>query len=100
MSWGRTSNFTVMPNRTVCSSALGRRKRTLSFCIPGSVRNLLRVVPYKVLTLQLVKSKGGGQTRPKSGGLAECDFQQRQLLEHRHGREGRHSDLQRWRRAD
>ena len=32
-------------------------------------------------------------------GLAERDFQQRQLLEHRDRREGRHPDLQRRRRA-
>ena len=35
----------------------------------------------------------------KAGRLAERDLQQRQLLEHRHRREGRHSDLQRRRRA-
>ena len=33
-------------------------------------------------------------------GAAERDLQQRQLLEHRHRREGRHPDLQRRRRAD
>ena len=33
-------------------------------------------------------------------GPAERDLQQRQLLEHRHRREGRHPDLQRRRRAD
>src|ERR1017187_8935806 len=64
MSWARTSNFTLMPNKTVCSSAVGRRKRTLPFCIPPRVRNLFRVVPQKVLTLQLVNSWGGGRTRP------------------------------------
>src|ERR1035441_6482402 len=64
MSWARTSNFTLMPNKTVCSSAVGRRKRALPFCIPPRVRNLFRVVPQKVLTLQLVNSWGGGRTRP------------------------------------
>src|ERR1039458_7150679 len=34
MSWGRTSNFTFRADKTVCSSAVGRRKRTLLFCIP------------------------------------------------------------------
>ena len=36
----------------------------------------------------------------KAGGVAKRDFQQRELLEHRHRREGRHSDLQCGRRAD
>ncbi len=36
---------------------------------------------------------------PHQGGLAERDLQQRQLLEHRHRRQGRHPDLQRRRRA-
>src|ERR1017187_9124324 len=66
MSWARTSNFTLMPNKTVCSSAVGRRKRALPFCIPPRVRNLFRVVPQKVLTLQLVTSWGGGRTRPRT----------------------------------
>src|ERR1035441_9428655 len=64
MSWARTSNFTLMPNKTVCSSAVGRRKRALPFCIPPRARNLFRVVPQKVLTLQFVNSGGGGRTRP------------------------------------
>src|ERR1035441_7799317 len=64
MSWARTSNFTLMPNKTVCSPAVGRRKRALPFCIPPRVRNLFRVVSQKVLTLQLVNSWGGGRTRP------------------------------------
>src|ERR1039458_8950790 len=33
MSWARTSSFRLMPNKTVCSLAVGRRKRTLLFCI-------------------------------------------------------------------
>jgi hypothetical protein len=41
-----------------------------------------------------------GRGAAKGGSPAERDFQQRQLLEHRHRREGRHSDLQRRRRAD
>ena len=36
----------------------------------------------------------------QGGGPAERDLQQRQFLEHRHRREGCHSDLQRRRRAD
>ena len=36
----------------------------------------------------------------QDGRSAERDLQQRQLLEHRHRREGRHPDLQRRRRAD
>ena len=39
----------------------------------------------------------GGLAQDRS--LAERDFQQRQLLEHRHRRQGRHPDLQRRRRA-
>src|ERR1035437_9247725 len=68
MSWARTSNFTLMPNKTVCSSAVGRRKRALPFCIPPRVRNLFRVVPQKELTLQLVNRWGGGRTRPSEIG--------------------------------
>ena len=55
-----------------------------------------------------VRGRNGGAHHrgPAPGGLAqggsaaERDFQQRQLLEHRHRREGRHPDLQRRRRAD
>ena len=44
-------------------------------------------------------AQAGGRSAAQSRGLAERHFQQRQLLEHRHRREGRHSDLQRRRRA-
>ena len=45
-------------------------------------------------------AQAGGRGVAQGGRLAERDFQQRQLLEHRHRREGRHSNLQRRRRAD
>ena len=45
------------------------------------------------------RAQAGGRGAAQGGRLAERDFQQRQLLEHRHRREGRHSDLQRRRRA-
>ena len=44
------------------------------------------------------QARGGGAAQGRRP--AERDLQQRQLLEHRHRREGRHSDLQRRRRAD
>src|ERR1039458_6370184 len=40
MSWGRMSNFTLRADKTVCSSAVGRRKRTLLFCIPPQGKKL------------------------------------------------------------
>ncbi len=46
------------------------------------------------------RAQAGGRGAAQGGGAAERDFQQRQLLEHRHRREGRHPDLQRRRRAD
>ena len=46
------------------------------------------------------RAQAGGRGAAQGGGPAERDFQQRQLLEHRHRREGRHPDLQRRRRAD
>ncbi len=45
------------------------------------------------------RAQTGGRGAAQGGGPAERDFQQRQLLEHRHRREGRHPDLQRRRRA-
>ena len=45
------------------------------------------------------RAQAGGRGAAQSRGAAERDFQQRQLLEHRHRREGRHPDLQRRRRA-
>ncbi len=46
------------------------------------------------------RAQAGRRGAAESGGPAARDFQQRQLLEHRHRREGRHSDLQCRRRAD
>ena len=46
------------------------------------------------------RAQAGGRSPAQSRGTAERDLQQRQLLEHRHRREGRHSNLQRRRRAD
>ena len=53
-----------------------------------------------VLAMEDVTAQACGRRAAQSRGLAERDFQQRQFLEHRHRREGRHSDLQRRRRAD
>src|ERR1019366_7155894 len=47
MSWAPTSNFTLMPTKTVCSSAVGRRKRTLLFCIPPKGKKLVSGCPAK-----------------------------------------------------
>ena len=52
-----------------------------------------------VLAMEDVTAQAGGRGAAQSRGVAERDFQQRQLLQHRHRREGRHSDLQRRRRA-
>ncbi len=38
------------------------------------------------------RAQAGGRGAAQGRGLAERDFQQRQFLEHRHRREGRHSD--------
>ena len=46
------------------------------------------------------RAQAGGRGAAQGGGAAERDFQQRQLLEHRHRRKGRHPDLQRRGRAD
>ncbi len=45
------------------------------------------------------RAQDGGRGPAEGGGAAERDLQQRQLLEHRHRRQGRHPDLQRRRRA-
>ena len=45
-------------------------------------------------------AQAGRRGAAESGGPAARDFQQRQLLEHRHRREGRHSNLQCRRRAN
>ena len=46
------------------------------------------------------RAQAGGRGAAQGRGPAERDLQQRQLLEHRHRRQGRHPDLQRRRRAD
>ena len=46
------------------------------------------------------RAQAGGRGAAPGGRPAARDLQQRQLLEHRHRREGRHPDLQRRRRAD
>jgi PAS domain-containing protein len=45
------------------------------------------------------RAEAGGGSLAEGGRPAERDLQQRQLLEHRHRRQGRHPDLQRRRRA-
>ena len=45
------------------------------------------------------RAQAGGRGAAQGGRPAERDLQQRQLLEHRHRRQGRHPDLQRRRRA-
>ncbi len=52
-----------------------------------------------VLAMEDVTAQAGGRSAAQSRGIAERHFQQRQLLEHRHRREGGHSNLQRRRRA-
>ena len=46
------------------------------------------------------RAQAGGRGAAQGGGPAERDLQQRQLLQHRHRRQGRHPDLQRGRGAD
>ncbi len=46
------------------------------------------------------RAQAGGRGAAQGGRPAERDLQQRQLLQHRHRREGRHPDLQCRRRAD
>ena len=45
------------------------------------------------------RAQAGGRGAAQGGSLAERDLQQRQFLQHRHRRQGRHPDLQRRRRA-
>ena len=51
------------------------------------------------LLLRHHRAQTAGRGTAQSGRPAERDFQQRQLLQHRHRRQGRHPDLQRRRRA-
>ena len=46
------------------------------------------------------RAQAGGRGSAQGGGAAERDFQQRQLFQHRHRRQGGHPDLQRRRGAD
>ena len=52
-----------------------------------------------VLAMEYVTARKRAEEALLKPGAAERDFQQRQLLEHRHRREGRHSDFQCRRRA-
>jgi PAS domain S-box-containing protein len=57
------------------------------------------IIGYLLIGTDNTARKQAGRGAAQGGGPAERDLQQRQLLEHRHRREGRHSDLQRRRRA-
>jgi PAS domain-containing protein len=59
----------------------------------------LRDAQDAIIGYLLIGTEAGGRGS-QGGGPAERDLQQRQFLEHRHRRQGRHSDLQRRRRAD
>ena len=77
--------------------AIGRRTMLLNarkLYQPG-VDSELFLLAMEDTTARKQAEAGAAQGR----GLAERDFQQRQLLEHRHGRERRHPDIQRRRRA-
>src|SRR5271169_143047 len=63
MSLGVTSSLTAISRNTVCSSAVGRRKRYFGFCMPGSVKDLAWVVPQIVLTLPRANVYRPGKTR-------------------------------------
>ena len=58
------------------------------------------IIGYLLDRHRQYRPQAGGGGAAQGGRLAERDFQQRQLLEHRHRRERRHPDLQRRRRAD
>ena len=71
----------------------------------NSIDETTTAIPQKDQTFRRRQSEGHHrspqqQGRAQGGSPAERDLQQRQLLEHRHRREGRHPDLQRRRRAD
>ena len=57
------------------------------------------IIGYLLIGTDNTARKQAEEALLKAGRPAERDFQQRQLLEHRHRREGRHSDLQCRRRA-
>ena len=58
------------------------------------------IIGYLLIGTDNTARKRAEEALLKAGALAERDLQQRQLLEHRDRREGRHPDLQRRRRAD
>jgi hypothetical protein len=57
------------------------------------------IIGYLLIGTDNTARKQAEEALLKAGRPAERDFQQRQFLEHRHRREGRHPDLQRRRRA-
>ena len=58
------------------------------------------IIGYLLIGTDNTARKQAEEALLKAGRAAERDLQQRQLLEHRHRRQGRHPDLQRRRRAD
>src|SRR5664279_498218 len=50
-----------MPNKTACSSAVGRRKRTLPFCIPPKRKKLVSGCPANSAN-PAIGNKLGGRT--------------------------------------
>ena len=53
------------------------------------------IIGYLLIGTDNTARQAGGRGAAQGRGLAERDIQQRQLFEHRHGREGRHSNIQR-----
>ena len=58
------------------------------------------IIGYLLIGTDNTARKQAEEALLKAGALQTRHLQQRQLLEHRHRREGRHPDLQRRRRAD
>ena len=58
------------------------------------------IIGYLLIGTDNTARKQAEEALRQGGRAAERDLQQRQLLEHRHRRQGRHPDLQRRRRAD
>ena len=57
------------------------------------------IIGYLLIGTDNTARKLAEEALLKAGALQKRDFQQRQLLQHRHRREGRHPDIQRRRRA-
>jgi len=57
------------------------------------------IIGYLLIGTDNNRAQAGGRGAAQGGGSAESDLQQRQLLQHRHRCEGRHSNLQRRRRT-